>query len=348
MSPCYSVYGLRIASNLPLQGLPIQLIADGMDVEIRLKDGNTVFPPVLASPASDLIYVSPNRDEQGQPNLKVGMLDDGKYFGFSYSDGARFAIDREGREIWADWPENYTVEDACTYLIGPVIAFALRLRGVICLHASAIAMDDRAIVLFGLAGAGKSTNAAAFALGGYAVLADDVAVLADLGDHFLVQPGYPRVNLWPDSVRTLFGSEDALPRITPTWEKRFLALNQNGRRFQSTPLPVGAIYILGEREKGLGTPVIEEVVGGEAFMTLVANTYVNYLLDHGMRTREFDVLSRLLATVPVRRVRPTADTREIFAVREAIVADASHLAAHGPKRSAPEANHNFPSGKSPA
>jgi hypothetical protein len=321
----YKIYGLRIATNRPLPGLIIQPIADGIDVQIWLKDSKSEFPSGSSTPASDFLYVSPNCDEHGQPNLRVVMLDGGKYFGFFYSDGARFAVDREAREVWADWPENSTLEDACMYLVGPVIAFVLRLRGVTCLHASAIALDDRAIALFGLAGAGKSTTAAAFALGGHPVLSDDVAVLADLGDRFLVQPGYPRLNLWPDSVRTLFGSEDALPRITPTWDKRYLALDQNGRRFQSSPLPLSAIYILGEREAELSAPVIEEVVGRKAIMTLVANTYVNYLLDADMRSREFDVLARLATRVHVRRVRAAADPSRLFALCKAIVSDASQI-----------------------
>jgi hypothetical protein len=285
-----------------------------------------------------VLYVSPILDGQGHPNLTVAKLAGGKYIGLFYSDGARFAIDLEGRKVLADWPENYAFEDACTYLLGPVLAFVLRLRGVTCLHASAVVVDGRAIVLFGPAGAGKSTTAAAFALKGYSVLSDDVAVLADLGDRFLVQPGYPRINLWPDSVRTLFGSEDALPRITPTWDKLYLALDQNGRRFQSSPLPLGAIYILGEREAELTAPVIEEVVGSEAIMTLVSNTYVNYLLDRDMRAREFDVLSRLLAGVPVRRVRPTADTSKVFSLCESIAADTTHLALPEATRAALEAH----------
>ena len=43
---------------------------------------------------------------------------------------------RQGREIWADWPEGYSLEDACTYLIGQVINFALRLQAFTSLHAS--------------------------------------------------------------------------------------------------------------------------------------------------------------------------------------------------------------------
>jgi hypothetical protein len=331
LSVLQSVYGLQIEVDIPLPGLPVQPGTQATDVRIRLKEPS-IFPSKIPTSSDIVLYVSPILDGQGYPNLTVARLAGDKYIGFFYSDGPRFAIDLEGREVFADWPENYTFEDACTYLLGPVLAFVLRLRGVTCLHASAVVVDGRAIVLFGLAGAGKSTTAAAFALRGYPVLSDDVAVLADLGDRFLVQPGYPRINLWPDSVRTLFGTEDALPRITPTWDKRYLALDQNGRRFQSSPLPLGAIYILGEREAGVTAPVIEEVVGGEAIIALVANTYVNYLLDCDMRAREFDVLSRLLAGVPVRRVRPVADTSKIFALCERIATDATQLAMpHEPR-----------------
>jgi hypothetical protein len=320
--------------NVPLPGLPIGSEPRESDVRIRLK-GEFIFPSTLFISSQDFVYVSPNSDEKGQANLRVGMLAGGEYFGFFYSDGARFAVDREGREVWADWPENYTLADACTYLMGPIIAFVLRLRGITCLHASAVVVDGRAIALFGLAGAGKSTTAAAFALSGIAVLSDDVAVLAERGNHFFIQPGYPRVNLWPDSVRTLFGSEDALPRITPNWDKRYLALDQDGRPFESLPSPLGAIYILGEREEDLTGPLVEAVVGCEAFTSLVANTYVNYLLDTSMRAREFEILGRVLAGVPIRRVRPTVDPTKIFALRDAIVADAKQLAVRESPNAAP-------------
>jgi hypothetical protein len=250
---------------------------------------------------------------------------DGRFIGFFYSDGARFAVELQGREIWADWPDNYTLEDACTYLVGPVIAFALRLRGAICLHASSVVIGGRAIALMGQPGAGKSTTAAAFTQLGYSILSDDVAVLDDRGAEFQVQPGYPRVNLWPDSVRALFGSEDALPRITPTWGKRYLPLDRNEHRFQTTPLPLSAIYTLDEHEAGLTSPVVEELAASEAFMTLVANTYVNYLLNTEMRSREFNVLGRVVAGVPMRRVRTPADPSRLFDLCKAIVADANQI-----------------------
>jgi hypothetical protein len=60
-------------------------------------------------------------------------------------------------------------------------------------------------------------------------------------------------------------------------------------------------------------------------MTLVANTYVNYLLDRDMRSSEFDTLSRIVARIPIRLVRPTADPSALTGLCEAILADAARL-----------------------
>jgi hypothetical protein len=327
LSVFHVIYGLRVASDLPLPGLIVSTQGGPVDLHIRFEQSEK-FAHKFSTSLSNIFYSSPDSDGDSDSTLRVGTIENGGYFGFFYGDGVRFVIEHQGFEIWGDWPENYAFEDACTYLVGPVIAFVLRLRGITCLHASAVVVDGRAIALFGLAGAGKSTTAAAFALDGISVLSDDVAVLADRGNHFFIQPGYPRVNLWPDSVRTLFGSGAALPHITPTWDKRYLALGQDGRPFASEPLPLGAIYVLGDREANLTAPVIEEMVGTEAMITLVANTYVNYLLNCDMRRREFDVLGRVLAGVPVRRVRPTADPSKVFGLCEMIAGDAKQFFVH--------------------
>ncbi len=323
MSVSHVVYGLRVRANMALPGLPLGLDSNGYDVRIRLKDWDSF--PTTFSESFEVLYTSSQGFASDQPNLRVGVLPGGDYFGFFYSDGVRFAVERRGREIWGDWPDNYTLEDASTYLIGPVIGFVLRLRGMTCLHASAVAIDKKAIALVGFPGAGKSTTAAAFAQRGFLVIADDVVALAEEGENFLVPPGYPRVNLWPDSVRALLGSEDALPRITPTWEKRYMGLGENGLGFASKPMPLGVIYLLDEREPGLAAPLFEEIVGGDAVAALVANTYVNYLLDRDMRSTEFDVLSRIVARIPIRRVRPTADPAAVFDLCEIIARDAKRV-----------------------
>lgn len=299
------VYGLHLRSNQPIPGLAALPVALRADVQVWLGSLPQWKDDVLA--AAQSWYVAPERDESGELLLRAWRIADGQYFRLLYADGTEFVLDRRGTQVWAVWPESLTVEDTATYLLGPVLGFLLRLRGVTCLHASAVAMGDRAVALLGPAGAGKSTTAAAFAQSGHRVLSDDVAALGECGEDFLVQPAYPRVRLWPSSVSILYGAGDALPRLTPTWDKRYLDLYADGARFQEQPLPLAAVYILGERCDRPTAPYVEAVSSNEALMSLVANTYTSYLLDKAMRAREFRTLGRVLKRVPVRRVVPHAD-----------------------------------------
>jgi hypothetical protein len=182
-------------------------------------------------------------------------------------------------------------------------------------------VDGQAIAVVGMAGMGKSTSAAAFARLGLPVLTDDVLALRDDGDSFHVQPGLPRVLLWPPSAEALFGAADALPRIVNTWEKCYLDLRQPGYHFARQPAPLGAIYVLAERMDGPGQTEIRPFTGTEAVISLVANTYANDFLDARMRASEFEVLGRLVRHVPIRRVRAPHDRGAVTQVCEAILAD---------------------------
>jgi hypothetical protein len=154
----------------------------------------------------------------------------------------------------------------------------------------------------GCEGAGKSTTAAAFARLGSPVLSDDIVVLHEEYARFYVFPAYPRVNLWPSSVKLLYGSENALPVIAAGWEKRFLALGQEGMpKFGDRATPVGTIYVL----SGAAEPTdlsIETVSKKNALLMLISNTYATHFLDAKQRAEEFALLSRLVDQVPVRKI----------------------------------------------
>jgi hypothetical protein len=210
----------------------------------------------------------------------------------------------------------------------------MRLRGTPCLHGSAVAVGGSVLAFLGSQGAGKSTTAAAFARLGFPVLTDDITVLREEDDTFWVLPGDPNVCLWPQSVAYLYGSPTALPLVIPhnvldpEWDKRWLNLTGPGYRFQSRPLPLGAIYLLGERQDDAG-PRVEEVLGTERLLLLIANTYGSTLLDKELRGREFEVLGRLLERVPVRRLIPRAGPAYLTKLCEAILQDFSNLRSRG-------------------
>ena len=329
MSFFYHVSGLFLYSNRPIRGLVALPAARAVDVQIWLGlVPQWLNETVLSS--QQLWYGSTSREENGEPALTIWKLAGGAYFRFKYSDSTEFVIDQAGTQVWAVWPDLLTLEDTATYLLGPVLSFVLRLRGVACLHASAIAIDDRAIALLGPAGAGKSTTAAAFAELGYPVLSDDLVPLQDDEDSFLMQPGYPCLRLWPQAVNALYGSSDALPRLTPNWDKRYLDLTANGYQFHKQPLPLAAIYLLSERRPDPAAPCITAVAGHAGLITLVANTHGNLLLETSMRAQELTLLSRVIARVPLRRVTPHADPAYLLRLCQAILDDFRVLRSSAP------------------
>lgn len=256
----------------------------------------------------------------GRPRVVVNRLSDGR-FHFLYDDLTEFTIASDGRQVRASWPDTSTLDDTATYL-GPVLGFVLRLRGVTCLHASAAAVGDAAIAFVGGAAAGKSTTIAALARRGLPVLTDDLLALAEEAGRFLVQPGLPRVLLWPESAKALWDTPDALPRIVPNWEKLYLDLSQPGYRHCDRPLRLTAIYILGERAAAAdAAPVIEPLQGTHALIHLVANTYANYLLDNHMRAAELEVLGRLVSQVPIRLTKAPDDRSRISEFCDAVLED---------------------------
>jgi len=141
-----------------------------------------------------------------------------------------------------------------TYFLGPVLGFVLRRRNIICLHASGVEIQGYAVCFCGDAGYGKSTTAAALAFRGLPVIAEDVVALEESGGEFRAVPGYPRVCLWPESVRMLLGREDALPQLTPVWDKRFLELDAQRAKFAAAKLPFGVIYLFAPRSDDQSAP----------------------------------------------------------------------------------------------
>ncbi len=306
MNFTYAVFGLLLRSNLPIPELiPAQ---PGFDSSPELSHDSSVAihlstsPPtgaVIPSEPEELSYSNSYKDEAGNPALTIWKSAGSRYLRLAYFDGTQFWLDREGREVWATWPENLAIEDTATYLLGPVLGLLLRLRGVTCLHASAVAFGEKAVAFVGSEGAGKSTTAAALAQCGHAILSDDVVALAERDGSFLIHSAYPYLCLWPESVETLYGSAEALPQFSANYEKRCLSLRKQELRFSERALPLAAIYILGDR-RGDPAPLVEELTPQRAFLALVANTFAANILDSSMRAKEFEILARLAPSVPIR------------------------------------------------
>ena len=307
----YQIYGITLSSNQPLPILTPASTATTTDIKVHLTEGNL----------SDSDKRVHSKSWYQKPKV------DGIYYCLSLG-GSKQKLDVEiapdGKQIWINWV-NLPIAEVTAMLIGCVIGTALRLQGKLCLHSSVIKVDNCAIAIIGEKGAGKSTTAAALAKQGYPILADDIAVLTDCGDSFLVQPGYPRLRLWKSALNQLYGDEKGLSRVFSQTDKHFLELNQNkvsAWGFHNQPLPLAAIYVLGERQQFLAAPSIETIIPQMGVMQLITHRYPQSLhLEGGMQRREVAISARLGEIVPMRYLHRGDNLADLGKICDVILED---------------------------
>ncbi|HEY7574554.1 MAG TPA: hypothetical protein VIB08_05285, partial [Thermoanaerobaculia bacterium] len=173
-------------------------------------------------------------------------------------------------------------------------AIAMVLGGDLALHASSVEVDGGAILLSGPGKAGKTTLAAAFHASGYRLLSDDMTGCR-LAPHAVVLPGPALVRLRPDSAEQL-----GTGGLYTAWERadRIYAAVEPDRRGSGDPLPLKRIVLLDAESGPLS---VSDVSPPEAVRDLWAMSF--WLPTDGSRAACFEGLGKLLARVPVVRVR---------------------------------------------
>ncbi len=320
----YRVYGLTLRSSRPLPHLlaaPADRSEGAEDVQFVI--GERPSEPMPGTEAVDWIAVSNRYLPPGQ-QVWSGVGSDGVFLRLRYQGtyegrytALEFVIDPNGRQVWGAWSKSApvkSIDDATSLLLGAVLACVLRLRGTIALHACAIAVGSRSVVITGDRGLGKSTAAAAMARRGHPVLSDDLAAITcggaggDGSDDasWATQPGYPRLRLLSAAIDAFGAPGDHGPVMTGL-DKRYLELSGGDRygtwRFQREPLPLDAIYLL-QRHPDFPAPAIDPIVRGDRLTTLLAYTSARFApLDQPRRAREFARLGEMGSAVPVLRIR---------------------------------------------
>lgn len=123
---------------------------------------------------------------------------------FLVHDRSRISIDPAGGE--------QGLGRALRALRGVPLAFLCSLWGMLPLHAACVTLGGRAVLLAGTAACGKSSLAAALALDGGKLMADEFCVLDPNGPGgAVIWPSFPELGLWPDSIKALGLEEPATP-----------------------------------------------------------------------------------------------------------------------------------------
>jgi hypothetical protein len=308
----YSVYGVEVLSDAPL-ALPASAEAGVGTVEFRSAP-ETEFRAAMKSAAFDT---------PSESWYHYARLPDGSAY-VRWDGVGEFLVTANGRGIGWRRFEASSIESFQVYLLGQALSFALVRQQLEPLHATVIAVDNRAVAFLGSSGAGKSTLAAGFVAAGHRLVTDDLLLVHEEPGRLLAYPGPPRLKLFPEIADRFFPHIADGVAMNADTEKRILGLD--ARMHETTPIALAAVYALTPRDEADATGSIhfEEFSRREAFFELVKSTFNRHIVSPDRLSRQFDAATRLSDRLPVARLSYPRSLDRLNDVRESICSRLRH------------------------
>ncbi len=322
--PRYRIHGLTIATAVPLK-LPLPPSSAPVDVTVRRLE-EPVFNDWEDIPPA---FVSPVRLSDGESAVllfrrpEVDLLRCTRVADFY---------------VWEDridcMPLNPAREFAMEiFLLGGALAYWLERRGSLVLHASAVAIAERAVAFPAMNQTGKTSLAASLMRLDHPLISDDLLRLEFESGAIVAHPGHPQMRMWPEVAAHFVGNCERFDRVNPEISKRRIPVGGEGfGRFCDGPRSLGSVYLPMRRRPGDPSKDIEirPVRPGEALIELVRCSFLPGISHAaGFQTRRVQHLARLVREVPVRGLLYPHGLTDLARVSEAVLAD---VGDSGPSR----------------
>jgi hypothetical protein len=289
------LFGLMIAGDFPWTScLPSG--DDPPDLTLSLSDRPV---PFLNNHPVSPIYASSLRDKEGE-SLCI-LYREAQREILRFSGAGDFLLGEDHIEAYLPEPRYDLAE---LRFLGPVLSYWFERRGLPTLHASAVAVDGRAVAFISRHGGGKTGLAAAMVRAGFPLLTDDLLVLEEKENHWEARLAYPEMRMWPDEAAHFVGPPEDLPLVQADSEKRRVAVGGGGfGSFHDASTPLACIYLASRRPETDGGIKIQPVSRSEALIELVRHSFSPRLVEAaGLQPARLDRLARLVRAVPVRRL----------------------------------------------
>jgi hypothetical protein len=248
----------------------------------------------------------------------------GRGYRFDHSYYGAFRVLDDGSEVACAPSDQLPDWLWQRFLVAQPLPLASLLHGYEPLHASAVELGGRAVLVLGPSGAGKSSVALELTARGASFVADDVTVLELRDSQVVAHPGPPSSMLDAEGVVSLrragrpsfdqLGSVDGESRIVI-------------KDASVTPLPIRAVYVL-TRSRGSRSIEIVPPAAGRATV-LLGGTFNAYLRAPSRLERQLEIAARVAETADVLHVRIPVDT-DAGATADAILRSTAF--GNGPRR----------------
>jgi hypothetical protein len=292
----YRVYGQRLCSGLPLPELP------HADFQVRDLAVRCLVPSNNGGGDHGPARLLDRRGTSEGDQLSVWATEEG--YLLRWEGKGDFHIGKDGRSVSCDVNSELGRGWLTANLYGLVLAFALHLKGVRNLHASAVVLPSGAVGFLAAPGSGKSTLAAAFAARGYPFLTDDLLAMTEEAPGYCVHPGFPFTSLSALSIGALGPSVSSVSTefkeapALPLGGKTRVAVDAKWAAFHPRPAPLSALFIL--RRGGPEEPIaLECLPRAEAIRLLLENTICLPILPAQVLQAQLAFMAKLTASVPV-------------------------------------------------
>ena len=272
----YAAHGLSIQSDLALP-------------ELRLALSETTEPSLS-------IRIEPRSGAPSTAGFDVDIAPDA--VAFDHFEFGRVTV-HGGREIVVRPHERADERALALFLAGPALAVALHQRGLLVLHATAIAIGGRALAILGEKGAGKSTLAAALTRRGHRLLSDDVVAIEERDGASFALAGTASLKIQPEAARALGVDPGTLAPLHPDAEKRAWPGGTGEDAPTATPITTLLVASAGTE------PSLAPLAAPAAFLEVVRHTYgARYDLAHrtGTGARHFHQVSALVRSTSSHRL----------------------------------------------
>ena len=316
---CYRVYGVTVASDFPFRTplIPTNGVPD-------LTFTRVSHPPVVDTwRDSEPIFESRYLTDDGEPQVRLYRHDE-------------FQVFRQaGVADYYMWPDRIVChqrDEAATivvelYFLSLLTGFWLESRGVVALHASAVSVNERAVVFLATNTGGKTSLSTSLMQAGHPLLTDDFLAVSVLDDIAIGHPGFPQMRMWPDLADHFVGDHAQLPLVMAGTEKRRVRIEAEGLgSFCPEDRQLSRLYLPARSEDVDATIRIEPVPPQEALIELVRESFLSTILEKaGLHRERFARLASLVRQVRMARLVYPSGLDRLPEVRGAILED---LGAH--------------------